>query len=220
MAYLAEPVPTVPQSQPSGPQSQPPGPHDRPGPWLFVRPGGAAAGLPAGVVLFGRDGTLLQDVTCNGDPAMVRPMAGVRAALAALRAAGFALGVVSNQPGVARGLLGPGQVEAVQSRAEALLGPLDVWAVCPHGPHQGCPCRMPAPTLVTAACRALGLPPARVTVIGCSDAVIGAALAAGAHAIRVPEAAAPTTTGCPPCTLTTCRTADGPEQAAELVLRR
>ncbi|RKT19484.1 histidinol-phosphate phosphatase family protein/HAD superfamily hydrolase (TIGR01662 family) [Streptomyces sp. 1114.5] len=213
MAYLGEPVPTVPQPRPSDHR-------DRPGPWLFDHRGADAAGAPAGAVLFGRDGTLLQDVSCNGDPAMVHPMAGVRAALAALRAAGFALGVVSNQPGVARGLIGLDQVEAVQARAETLLGPLDVWAVCPHGSHEDCGCRMPAPALVTAACRALGLPPARVTVIGCSDEVATAAMAAGAHAIRLPVAAPRTNTGCPPCTLTICRTADDPELAADLLLRR
>ncbi|MQS16803.1 HAD-IIIA family hydrolase [Streptomyces kaniharaensis] len=212
MAYLGDPVPTVPQPRPSGDST------DRSGPWLFACPDCVAADGPAGAVLFGRDGTLIQDVSCNGDPAMVHPMAGIRAALAALRGAGFALGVVSNQPGVARGLIGRGQVEAVQARAEALLGPFDVWAVCPHGSHDGCLCRMPAPALLTAACRALGLPPARVTVIGCSDAVIAAALAAGVHAIRVPEAARPASGPCPPCTLTSCRAADGPAQAADLLL--
>ncbi|MET8545276.1 HAD-IIIA family hydrolase [Kitasatospora sp. NPDC004799] len=210
MAYLAEPVPTVPQPRPSGPRG-------RSGPWLTTRPGRAVDGAPAGAVLFGRDGTLLQGVSCNGDPAMVRPTAGIRAALAALRAAGFALGVVSNQPGVARGLLGRAQVEAVQARAEALLGPFDVWAVCPHGPHDGCGCRMPTPALVTAACRALGVPSARATVICSTDAVADAALAAGAHPIRVRERA--TEAGHSPCTLTTHRTAGDPVQAAELLLR-
>lgn len=177
MAYLGEPVPTVPQPRTSG--------HcDRSGPWLTIRPALPERGC---AVLFGRDGTLLQDVSCNGDPAMVRPAAGIPAALAALRAAGFALGVLSNQPAVARGVLGRGQVEAIQARAELLLGPVDVWAVCPHGPHNGCSCHMPGPGLVTAACRALGLPPSRVTVIGCADSVIAAALEAGAHAIPRPR---------------------------------
>ncbi|MER7756367.1 HAD-IIIA family hydrolase [Kitasatospora sp. NPDC097643] len=214
MAYLREPVPAVPQPRSCGECT------DRSGPWLFTRSGGAAADGPTGAVLFGRDGALLQAVARNGDPAMVHPMAGVRAALAVLRGAGVAPGVLSNQPGVARGLIGRGQVEAVQARAEEMLGPFDVWAVCPHGPHDGCLCRPPAPALAAAACRALGLPPSRVTVIGCSDSVIAAALAAGAHAIRVPEAAGPVAGPCPPCTLTVCRVADGPEQAADLALRR
>ncbi|MFH9347705.1 HAD-IIIA family hydrolase [Kitasatospora sp. NPDC017646] len=218
MAYLGEPVPTVPQPRPT---AEPPG---RTGPWLSARPeaarvGGATADGPTGAVLFGRDGTLLQNVACNGDPAMVHPTAGVRAALAALRAAGFAVGVLSNQPGVARGLLGRGQVETVQARAEALLGPIDVWAVCPHGSHDTCSCHMPAPGLVTAACRALGLPPSRVTVIGCGENVIAAALAAGAHAIRVPDATRPTVAPYRSCTPTACPAAEGPAEAAYLLLR-
>ncbi|MFG3227188.1 HAD-IIIA family hydrolase [Kitasatospora sp. NPDC048194] len=197
-----------------------PVPADRPEPWLFVRPGTPPVDGPAGAVLFGRDGTLLQNVAYNGDPAMVHPMAGIRAALTALRAAGFAVGVLSNQPGVSRGLLGRGEVVAVQARAEALLGPIDVWAVCPHAAHDGCACRMPAGALVTAACRALRLPPSRVTVIGCEDTVIAAALAVGAHAIRVPEAGRPLDDPGAPCTLTACRRAGGPEAAADLLLRR
>ncbi|MFJ9770865.1 HAD-IIIA family hydrolase [Kitasatospora sp. NPDC101157] len=217
MAYPGEPVPTVPQPRPTAERP------DRTGPWLFVRPeaepaGGTADG-PSGAVLFGRDGTLLQDVACNGDPAMVHPMAGVRAALAALRGAGFAVGVLSNQPGVARGVIGRGQVEAVQARAEALLGPIDLWAVCPHGSHDGCACRMPAPGLVSAACRALDLPPSRVTVIGCDDTVIAAALVVGAHAIRVPDASRPAIGPYQPCTPTFCPAADGPAEAAYLLLQ-
>lgn len=76
---------------------------------------------------------------------------------------------------------------SVQSRTEALLGPFELWAVCPHGPHDGCDCHVTGAALVSEACRALGLPPARVTVIARSDAAIVAALSAGAHAIRVPE---------------------------------
>ncbi|MCX4683212.1 hypothetical protein OG401_02605 [Kitasatospora purpeofusca] len=65
-------------------------------PWLVLREPHrpAATAVPRGAVLFGRDGTLIQDVSCNGDPGAVHPLAGARNALAALRAAGFALGVL------------------------------------------------------------------------------------------------------------------------------
>ena len=43
-------------------------------------------------VLFDRDGTLIEDVPYNGDPALVRPVPGARAALDRLRAAGFKIG--------------------------------------------------------------------------------------------------------------------------------
>ena len=60
-------------------------------------------------VLFDRDGTLIRDVPYNGDPGLVEPMAGAGPALARLRAAGIRVAVVSNQSGVARGLITPQQ---------------------------------------------------------------------------------------------------------------
>ncbi|MGW4895969.1 HAD-IIIA family hydrolase [Kitasatospora sp. NPDC004240] len=223
MAYLIEALPTVPLTRPTG---------DRPagggGPWLSGHPALAAAGAgasggtdaagPVGAVLFGRDGTLIQDVAYNGDPGLVHPLAGVRAALAALRAHGVALGVVSNQPGVARGVIGREQVETVQARTEELLGPFAVWAVCPHGPHEHCDCRMPAPRLVLEAARLLGLPPARVAVVAGTDPVLEAALTAGAHAVRVPDPYGPYDDPRTPCALAPCPLVAGPEQAARLVL--
>jgi histidinol phosphatase-like enzyme len=79
--------------------------------------------LPA-AVLFDRDGTLVRDVPYNGDPSRVEPMPGARAALDRLRAAGVRTAVVSNQSGVARGLLTRDQVDAVNARVEEVLGPL------------------------------------------------------------------------------------------------
>ncbi|WPO75790.1 MULTISPECIES: HAD family hydrolase [unclassified Streptomyces] len=148
---------------------------------------GAASrrGLPA-AVLFDRDGTLVVDVPYNGDPARVRLMPTARDAVDAARAAGLPVGVVSNQSGVARGLLSRGQVEAVRRRVEELLGPFQVWAVCPHGPDDGCRCRKPAPGLVIAACERLGVPAARTAVIGDIGADMTAARAAGARGVLVP----------------------------------
>jgi HAD superfamily hydrolase (TIGR01662 family) len=99
------------------------------------------------------------------------------------------VGVVTNQSGVARGLLTARQVEDVRLRVEELLGPFAVWAVCPHGPGEGCGCRKPAPGLVLAACRRLAVPPERTVVIGDIGADAEAARAAGARGVLVPTAA-------------------------------
>lgn len=167
----------------------------RTGPWLFRGPVGTrgtapppdAVGLPD-AVLFDRDGTLVTDVPYNGDPARVAPMPSAREALTAVRALGIPVGVISNQSGVARGLLTYRQVTAVQRRIDALLGPFAVWAVCPHGPDDGCPCRKPAPGLVTAACDVLGVCPTRTAVIGDIGSDVSAAVAAGARGVLVPTA--------------------------------
>ncbi|MEJ2863542.1 HAD-IIIA family hydrolase [Actinomycetospora flava] len=140
-------------------------------------------------VLFDRDGTLVVDVPYNGDPAAVAPMPAAAAALDRVRAAGVPVGVVSNQSGVARGLLDPAQVIAVNARVEELLGPFAVWQWCPHGDGDGCPRRKPAPGMVLDAAAALGVAPGEVAVIGDIAADVGAADAAGARAVLVPTAA-------------------------------
>ncbi|MFF6772263.1 D-glycero-alpha-D-manno-heptose-1,7-bisphosphate 7-phosphatase [Streptomyces sp. NPDC012637] len=145
----------------------------------------AADRLPE-AVLFDRDGTLVVDVPYNGDPDRVTPMPSARAAISALRDRGVPVGVVSNQSGVGRGLLTPSQVEAVRRTIDALFGPFDVWAVCPHGPDSGCGCRKPAPGLVLAACERLGADPGRSVVVGDIGADVRAAEAAGAWGVLVP----------------------------------
>ncbi|RKS80219.1 histidinol-phosphate phosphatase family protein/HAD superfamily hydrolase (TIGR01662 family) [Motilibacter peucedani] len=140
-------------------------------------------------VLFDRDGTLIHDVPYNGDPARVRPVDDASEAVARLRSSGVALGVVTNQSGIARGLLTRDQVDAVNGRVDALLGPFDTWQVCPHGPEDGCACRKPGPGMVLAAADALGVEPAAIAVIGDIGADVGAAEAAGATGILVPTPA-------------------------------
>ena len=142
-------------------------------------------GLPD-LVLFDRDGTLVHDVPYNGDPDLVRPVDGARAALAALRARGVRIGLVTNQSGIGRGLLTRGQADAVNARVAELLGPFDTVQVCPHAPDDGCDCRKPAPGMVKAACAELDVDPARCVVIGDIAADVGAAQAAGAVGILVP----------------------------------
>lgn len=139
-------------------------------------------------VLFDRDGTLIVDVPYNGDPAKVRPVPGAEQALRRLRAEGIATAVVSNQSGIARGLLTRRQVDAVNARVEELLGPLGPVFVCEHGPEDGCDCRKPAPGLVLQAAAALGVPPQHCAVVGDIGADVGAALAAGARPVLVPTA--------------------------------
>lgn len=136
--------------------------------------------------LLDRDGTLVEDVPYNGDPAAVRPMPGARAALDRMRAAGMRLGVVSNQSGIARGLLGRDQVDRVNARVEQLLGPFDTWQVCPHRRQDRCGCRKPRPGMVLAAAAALGVAPEDTVVIGDIGTDVRAGLAAGAGAVLVP----------------------------------
>ena len=145
--------------------------------------------VPSGkprAVLFDRDGTLIEDVPYLADPHRVRPLPGARRTLNQLRRRGVAVGVISNQSGVARGLINPDELAQVNARVESLLGPFDTWQVCPHAPDARCSCRKPAPGLIMAAARELGVAPHECLMIGDIGSDVDAALAAGARAVLVP----------------------------------
>ena len=78
-----------------------------------------AARTPPAAVLFDRDGTLVVDVPYNGDPARVEPMPDALDAVAAVRAAGIPTAVVSNQSGIARGLITRADVDAYAAAADS-----------------------------------------------------------------------------------------------------
>jgi histidinol-phosphate phosphatase family protein len=137
-------------------------------------------------VLFDRDDTLIRDVPYNDNPDLVSPVPGARAVVDRLRAAGIPVGVVSNQSGVARGLISPERLRQVNARVEELLGPMDTWQVCVHGEDDGCGCRKPKPGLVRSAARELGVPVDGCVVIGDTGADMAAARAAGARGVLVP----------------------------------
>ncbi|WP_456285591.1 HAD-IIIA family hydrolase [Microbacterium sp. JZ70] len=143
---------------------------------------------PLRAILFDRDDTLVVDVPYNGDPDRVSPMPTAAEALRLVRARGLRTGVVSNQSGIARGILSADDVRRVNARVDEVLGPFDVWRFCPHGPDDGCACRKPRPGLVLSAADALGFAPAQLAVIGDIGADMGAAAAAGARAVLVPTA--------------------------------
>jgi histidinol-phosphate phosphatase family protein len=145
-----------------------------------------SASSPPAAVLLDRDGTLIQDVPHNGDPDRVRAMPGAPEALARLRAAGVPTAVVTNQSGLARGLLTRDRVDAVNRRVESLLGPVGPWLVCEHAPGDGCDCHKPRPGLLLRAARQLGVAPEACALIGDIGSDVDAALAAGARPVLVP----------------------------------
>lgn len=140
-------------------------------------------------VLFDRDDTLVHnDPLYNGDPDLVRPIAGARDAVLTAARHGLVVGVVSNQSGIGRGLLTPQQVDAVNARVDALVGPFGTWRYCPHAPDDVCACRKPQPGLVLEAARDLGVAPEEVAVVGDIESDVLAGEAAGGIGVLVPTA--------------------------------
>jgi histidinol-phosphate phosphatase family protein len=152
------------------------------GEWAFR----AARRDPPLAVLLDRDDTIIEDGPYLRDPGGVRPMPGAPDALGRLRREGLLLAVVTNQSGVAKGLISADELDAVNARVDAVLGPFDSWQVCVHDADDGCRCRKPAPGMVQAAADALGVDTSRCVVIGDTGGDIDAALSARANAVLVP----------------------------------
>jgi histidinol-phosphate phosphatase family protein len=145
-------------------------------------------------VFLDKDGTVVEDLPYNVDPALVRLAPGAAEALARLRRAGFALVLVSNQPGVALGRFPATALAAVDGRLRELLAPhgaaLDAAYYCPHAPDSGrqgeaigCSCRKPAPGLLFRAAREHGLHLRRSWMIGDILNDVEAGRAAGCRTI-------------------------------------
>ena len=123
-------------------------------------------------VFVDRDGTIIREREYLSDPAGVELLPGAVEGLRAFRDAGFAVVIVTNQSGIARGYYDEGQYAAVQRRLVELLGGAGVPVLasyhCPHHPaHTGpCDCRKPAPGLFLRAIAEHGLDPRRSVWVG------------------------------------------------------
>jgi D-glycero-D-manno-heptose 1,7-bisphosphate phosphatase len=119
-----------------------------------------------------RDGTIIHERHYIADPDAVELLPGAADALRRLAMAGYALIVVTNQSGIARGLYAEADFHAVQARLEGLLAAagvaLDAVFYCPHHPEYtgACECRKPDLGMYRQAQAALGLDLERSLYIG------------------------------------------------------
>ncbi len=144
---------------------------------------------PKRLALIDRDGTIIVDKVYLRDPDGIEFAPSAIEGLRLLRDAGFALVLITNQSGIARGYFDAATLRRIHDRLESMLAAeglrLEAIYFCPHGPDDGCDCRKPAPGMITTAMRDLGFRPEEAVVIGDSDADMGAAAAAGVRGVRV-----------------------------------
>lgn len=138
-------------------------------------------GKPA--LFLDRDGTVIENMPYLDDPAGVSLIPGAREAITAFRAAGYAVVIVTNQSGVARGLLSPERYRAVEAAVIEAIGPglVDATYACPFHPEH--PWRKPEPGMLLAAARDLGLSLTGSVMAGDTLADMKAGAAAGVGAL-------------------------------------
>jgi len=141
-------------------------------------------------VFLDRDGVLTRVLVRDGKayaPVTLAEMeidADAPAALARLKAAGFLLVVVTNQPDVARGITRREDVETMHATLRAAL-PLDAWFVCYHDNADACDCRKPQPGMLLQAAAAHAIDLAASFMIGDRWRDIDAGTAAGCRTIWI-----------------------------------
>ncbi|MGH2914301.1 MAG: D-glycero-alpha-D-manno-heptose-1,7-bisphosphate 7-phosphatase [Solirubrobacteraceae bacterium] len=153
------------------------------------------AGRARSAVFLDRDGTLIEDVGYLRDPATVAALDGAACALRDLSRLGFALVVVSNQSGIARGIISAAEAAAVHQRFVVLYAAdgvrYDAVSYCPHGPDEGCACRKPAPGMLLDAAADLDIDLPTSFMVGDKASDVEAGRRAGCRSIRLATAGAP-----------------------------
>jgi D-glycero-D-manno-heptose 1,7-bisphosphate phosphatase len=112
--------------------------------------------------------------------------------VARLAQAGFVLTVVSNQRGVARGLVMPSVLREIEERIQddlAVYGcAIGAFRYCFHDRDDGCQCRKPKPGMIVDLARELDLDLDRSWVIGDAESDVRAGAAAGCRTAFVGDA--------------------------------
>ena len=125
-----------------------------------------------GAAFLDRDGTIIDDAHYIDEPELVHLRPGAAEAIAALNRAAMPVVVVTNQSGIARGLITESAYRSVEARLAELLAAhgarIDATYVCPHHPEfdRACDCRKPGTLLFRRAAAEHGFDLTRSAYVG------------------------------------------------------
>lgn len=141
-----------------------------------------------------RDGTINPDLDYLSDANLFELYDGVGEALKKIKDAGYLLVLITNQSGIARGLITLEQLDQIHKKMQNLLldyqVQFDAIYYCPHHPNfpladgvSSCNCRKPAPGMLLKAAKELNIDLANSYMIGDKTSDVGAGINAGAQPI-------------------------------------
>jgi D-glycero-D-manno-heptose 1,7-bisphosphate phosphatase len=148
-------------------------------------------------VFLDRDGTLVEDEHYLADASATRLVAGAAEAVRRLNGAGVLVVVVTNQSGIAQGLITPAQYELTRARLDALLADAGAHLAgtyhCPHHPSISgpCNCRKPGTALFLQAAREFDIDLTRSLFAGDRFRDIEPGLTLGGRAMLIPSRETP-----------------------------
>jgi D-glycero-D-manno-heptose 1,7-bisphosphate phosphatase len=157
-------------------------------------------------VFLDRDGVVNRAIVRDGKPypppdlASFEILPGVPEAIQQIKEHGFLVGVVTNQPDVARGTQRRDVVEAMHDRIRATLE-IDDIQVCYDTDRPGCDCYKPKPGMLLETARKFGIDLTASFMVGDRWRDIGAARAAGCTAVFVDRGYSEILPQCPDITV-------------------
>jgi D-glycero-D-manno-heptose 1,7-bisphosphate phosphatase len=147
-------------------------------------------------VFLDRDGTIVEDVGYMNTPEQIKFIPGAIEAIKMLNEADFKVVIISNQAGVARGLVTEDMLQTIDKTLHKWVlnggAHLDGIYYCPHHPEHGvypykqvCECRKPHPGLIKRAHRDLDIDLSLSYMVGDKATDIQAGKSAGAKTVFV-----------------------------------
>jgi D,D-heptose 1,7-bisphosphate phosphatase len=147
-------------------------------------------------VFLDRDGTIVEDIGYLNNPQQIQFIPGSIEAIKKLNEAGYKVVVITNQAGVARGLITEDMLQTIDKTLHKFIlnggAHLDGVYYCPHHPEHGvhpykqeCECRKPHPGLIKRAHRDLNIDLSQSFMVGDKATDIQAGKRAGTKSILV-----------------------------------
>jgi D-glycero-D-manno-heptose 1,7-bisphosphate phosphatase len=147
-------------------------------------------------VFLDRDGTINEEIGFLKSPDELALIPGAAASIRTLNQRGYATCVISNQSGVARGIVAEEDLVRIHARMHEQLrsegAHIDRIYYCPHHPREGlppynvnCTCRKPLPGMLLQGARELDIDLARSFTVGDRIVDVQAGHAAGTRALLV-----------------------------------
>lgn len=141
------------------------------------------------LLLLDRDGTLNVEVDYLANPDELELLPGAVESIRRAHELGWAVAVVTNQSGLARGYFDQEDLDAVHARLNKLIEEggekLDGIYICPHSPSDNCDCRKPKPGLLIQAAEELHGNLSLSVMVGDKIADLTAGANAGTHVVLV-----------------------------------
>jgi len=147
-------------------------------------------------VFLDRDGTIIRQIELLHKPSQLKIFPDAAKAIRVFNELGYVTVIVTNQPVVARGIIGPKEVDHIHAvlidRLAKKGGKIDAVYFCPHNPKANvkkyrivCKCRKPAPGMILQAAKEHGIDLKKSFLIGDSTQDVLAAKRAKVKMILV-----------------------------------